>query len=180
MINARMNMLVPPSAVQADPNPPSTWGVQSTCVWEPGDTSVLPILDARHCNEGGWRVSLVGDVKVQAVWGTMGNRRVLDFDAPLFAQFTGQVALYVRARVVEAGARATVTLAPATSGFDNDFRRLVTDAGPLDDAYSDYQALTASVVTIRGTAVNVPALSKVPLVSGSVLTSGVGYVRFTP
>jgi len=179
MINNQMNAYVPRGEFAADPNPPSTWGIQATCSWEAGNTRELPILDGRHCPEGGWRLTLVGDVKVKAVWGTMGNREVAEFDAPVIAQFTGQVSLYVKPRT-ENGAQATVSLAPATSGFENGFRRLLTTTGPLDESYSAYQALTASVVTIRGNAVNVPALSKVPLVSGSVLTSGIGYVEFSP
>jgi hypothetical protein len=173
-------MVVPAWSGAGQSSNADSFGFQAREVWVAGETDSRPILSCMAHQGGSWRVSVVGDLTIDAIWGSLGTRRLVTMDTPLVATFAGKVDLSARPRT-DQGASAIVTVAPAWSGELRDFRRLIVGAGqPIEPDWSTYRALTASVVNIRGTVVNVPALSTVPLVSGSVLTSGTGYLEFTP
>lgn len=173
-------MVVPPAFGGGQSSNADSFGFQSRESWDVGKIDERPILSCMaHPVGGSWRVTIVGDLKVKAIWGSLGTRNLVEMDAPVIATFPGKVDIFVCPRT-DQGATALVTVAPAWSGEQRDFRRLVTTPQNIPDDFAIYRALTASVVTVRGIAVNVPALATLPLVSGSVLTSGTGYLEFTP
>lgn len=159
------------------------YGLQSTEAWAAGEVDERPVIDTvPHPDAGAWRVSIVGDVTLRVEWGSGPNKTIADMDSPAAMILPGQCTVYAKPRT-GAGARVRVTLAPSWSGLQHDFRRLVdatAGAIAIDPEFGFYQALTASTVSVRGTAVAVPALAILPLVSGSTLTAGVGYLEFIP
>lgn len=169
--------------VPTSPYNPETLGIQSRETWLPGETDERPVIDAQLNESGAWRVSVVGDLVLSASWGSKTSKALTNMDAPCMAVFPGQVTITARPRT-SGGATCLTTLAPAWTGYLTDFRRLTVHPGggpvPLEEIWSHYQALTASVVDVRGTNVNVPALSRLPLISGSSLVSGAGYLEYTP
>lgn len=174
----------PPWAiVPTSPYNPETLGLQARQEWNAGETDERPVVDAQLNESGAWRVSVVGDLVLSATWGSRANKFLVNMDAPCMAVFPGQVTITARPRT-SGGATCLTTLAPAWTGYLTDFRRLTVHPGggpvPLEEIWSHYQALTASVVDVRGTNVNVPALSRLPLISGSSLVSGAGYLEYTP
>lgn len=173
-------MVVPPAFGGGQSSNADSYGFQSKETWEPGNTDERPVLSCMAHDAGAWRVTIVGDLIVKAIWGSLGTRNLVQMDAPVIATFPGKVDIFVRPRTGD-GASALVTVAPAYSGEQRDFRRLVAGPNlPIPADFAVYRALTASVVDVRGTAVAVAALATLPLVSGSVLTSGTGYLEFTP
>jgi hypothetical protein len=177
------NAFVVPSEIQTTPYNPSSLALQASEEWLAGQTDQRQLVDAVLNDAGAWRVSIVGDVVISATWGSKGTRKLVQMDAPLIASFPGQVTITAVPRT-SAGARAVATLAPSWTGYLTDFRRLLVHPGgaaiPFEPDWSHYHALTASVVNVRATAVAVPALSRIPLISGSELVSGAGYLEFTP
>jgi hypothetical protein len=175
--------LVVPSWIEGRPYNPDTLGLQAREEWAAGETEGRPVVDAQLNTSGAWRVSIVGDVVLSAKWGSKGTKHLTNMDAPLMGVFPGQVSITAAPRTSD-GASCIVTLAPAWTGYLTDFRRFIVHPGgaptPLEPVWSHYQALTASVIDVRGTAVAVPALSRMPLVSGSSHVSGAGYLEYTP
>jgi len=177
------NAYAVPSWIGTTPYNADSLGLQASEVWLAGESDERQLLDAVLCPAGEWRVSVVGDVTLAAYWGSKGNKRIVSMDAPMMASFPGQVTITAKPRT-GAGATAIATISPACTGYRTDFRRFVVHPGgapiPLEPIWAFYQALTASVLTVRGTAVNVPALARFPLITGTSLDSGAGYLEFTP
>jgi hypothetical protein len=132
-----------------------------------------------------WRVTVFGPENMTAdlLYGTKANLRVSGLALPFRASVPGQVQVICKPvsahddEKLEVRASAT----PATSGGLIELCSIITRGGadvPFDPLAFRFTALTACTLTIRGTAVVVPALSSVRLVAGSVLTAGTGYQEF--
>ncbi len=157
-----------------------SYGIHQFSVWAAGETDVRQVLDVRRA-ESLWRVSIFGRLLLTINYGTVHNREILQLQAPLVITFPGQ--LTVNAQPLDdEGAQCVVTLTQATAGGASQARKSVDSTGgtvALDEGAVRYVALTASTLTISGiTPVAVPALSTVPLVSGSVLLTGSGFQEF--
>lgn len=155
-------------------------GEQSTADWAAGESDDRPVLDL-PLGMSVWRIGLYGvNVVFRVVYGTKANKIIEGLASPALLSIPGQCAVYARPLDPEVAASARVTATPATAG-GNSARYIVDTAGAaLDPDAAHFQALTASTVTIRGIAVAVPVLGVVPLVAGSVLTAGSGYLEFNP
>lgn len=155
------------------------YGSQVLRIWKPGDTDVRQICDATK-PAALWRFSVFGHVTVQIDYGTLANRQILNLRAPLVMTIPGQFT--AEAKPLDGnGAECRVTLTQATAGARSIARAFVDAGGgtvTLDDGATDYWALSASNLTIAGVVVAVPALSIVPIVSGSVLNTGSGFQEF--
>lgn len=174
------NAYVVPPPAGSRPYEPDRLGLQASEVWSPGQTDQRAIVDAALNGAGAWRVTVVGDVVLQLAWGSNGNRREVEVDAPLVGVFAGQVTITARPREAESGAWATATLAPSWGNDRHDVRLFVAGALAVPPVWSWYQALAASVVSVRGTSVNLAPGERLPLVSGSQVVSGAGYLELTP
>lgn len=156
-------------------------GIQSSEVWNAGDTDGRDICD-QVLAQSLWRVSVFGspNMRVTIQYGTSRAKEFVDLLCPVVLSVPGQ--LRVRVKPIDgAGGSAMVTCTPATSGGDANARRIVTVAGALPDDAARFRALVASVVTFPGpVACNLTATQWVPLVAGSVLTSGAGLLEFEP
>ncbi len=155
------------------------YGTQSRATWAAGDTVAKQVCDALK-PASLWRFSAFGNVLLSIDYGTLANRRILNLRAPLVMTIPGQFTA-TATPVNSEGAECRVTLTQATAGARS-IARVFVDAGAgtvaLDEGATDYWALVASTLTIAGVAVAVPALSIVPLVTGSVLLTGSGFQEF--
>lgn len=137
-----------------------------------------------------WRVTLHGEaVLFRVSYGTSGNITIKDVMAPARFVVPGSCDVYAYPyRPYEDGAptsHAEVTATPATSGSAALLRvhrfGLVV---PLDPNAARFVALVNSVVVVgpglAAQSVNLLPLESVLLTSGSVLTSGDGYLEFEP
>lgn len=173
-----------PVSAPAYPQPPSPpvgdmgaeYGIQSFRVWSPGETDQRQVLDVRKA-DALWRVSIAGNVTVAISYGTSHNRALLALQAPVVITIPGQMTVEATPRDDD-GTTCVVTLTQATAGALAQARKYIDAAGALDPDAVRFVARVASVVTISGAAWNVPALSSVPLVTGSVLVSGSGFQEF--
>jgi len=153
------------------------YGIQCKHTWKPGKVERFPVFDQIRAKNL-WRMVLYGSpaVRVDIGFGSKATFNFLGLSLPLRCTVPGQ--LSVECYLTEAqDAEQMVggTLTPATSGGLIELRRLVTGTVALDERAMQYFALTASSVNVRGTVVAVPALSSLPLLSGSTLVSGTGY-----
>jgi hypothetical protein len=163
-----------------------THGLQALFEWEPGDNDVKPVADARLADHM-WRVSIIGAVKLRLVYGTKANLELDGLETPLVMNIPGQLAFYAepldqtdeRTDTVE----CRVTLTPVTQGCCQTARQLLsnTSLNPLTlDPASSFFTLESSELNIRSVDVTVPAFTRVPLISGSFLISGVGFAEYEP
>ena len=162
-------------------NTGEVYGTQLFAIWRPGETKPIQICDTVKA-EYTWRFSAFGPVTLVISYGTRGNRTLLNLQAPVVLTLPGQftaTATPFGATDVERVCECTLT--KATAGARSVARKLADStagAVALDLGAVDYWALTASTLTISGVAVVVPALSIVPLVSGAVLNTGIGFQEF--
>lgn len=151
---------------------------------------ILPITDtvphqvvAVNAGPTLWRLSVVGEVVVDIIYGTQ-PRLSLQCDAPLEATFPGALTVTLTRRQHIAGGTVTavVTLTRADGPGINYAARLYNAAAgaiALPDAAKRAVALGAAALTVRGNAVALAAAGdSVPLVEPSVLTAGLAIVEF--
>ena len=157
------------------------YGTQQRAVWHAGENDERQVLDITKA-QALWRVSLFGPFSVTIQYGTQGTHQILSLLAPVVMTFPGQVTITAKPLSAEGERVCVVTLTQATAGARSIARKLANaGAGPavtLDPDAVDFFALNACTLTISGVAVAVPALSVVPLVSGSVLNTGAGFQEF--
>ena len=161
-------------------SPIRSCGEQKKEVWTAPDQGWRPLLELMPNNEL-WRVSIVGDLDVELSWGT-SSRRVLVLAAPVMGDLAGNVSARARPRTTE-GATGEVSATNSSGAGPQELRSIVVRVGadvPLHEFATRFVAFVASTLTIRGTAVTLAATQSIPLVSGSVLTSGSGFQEFTP
>jgi hypothetical protein len=155
------------------------YGTQQFANWAPGEVDPRQVLDTMKAGAL-WRISVFGHVLVTVMYGTSHNRAIENLQAPVVITVPGQAIVTATPRDSE-GTTCVVTLTQATAGALSQARKFVARGGAdvdLDEGACRYFALTASTLTISGAATVVPALSVVPLVAGSVLTSGSGFQEF--
>lgn len=174
----------PGSAVSIAPRMPQTTGQpvgeQSSQDWRPGETDDRPVLDL-PLSMSVWRIGIFGEnVVVRVIYGTKANKQIVGLATPALLTIPGQCSIYAKPLNPEAAASVRVSATPATAGASSCRYIAVGPNLALDPDAAFFRALTASTVTIRGTAVALAVLDVVPLVSGSVLTAGSGYVEFNP
>jgi hypothetical protein len=158
--------------------PTDRCGQQNLETWAAGDSGSRPLLELQPNGEL-WRISVVGDLLVELTWGTSSRRRLV-LDAPILADLPGFVSVIATPRT-SGGATGQVTATRSSGAGPQELRRFV--AGPvlaLDDQATRFVALAASTVTVRALAVVLAVGDSIPLVSGSVLTAGSGFVEYTP
>lgn len=167
------------------PNNPESlgerYGTQSRGVWRTGDANRKQLIDGLLAVSL-WRISVEGPVLLDIEYGTSARRKIVDIEAPMVLTVPGIVQVYARPNNPgHEGIECRVTLTPATAGSVSQCRKIAdATVAPVDlDAGAvRFVALAASTVVISGTAVAVPALSTVPLIDGSQLTSGRGFQEF--
>lgn len=155
------------------------YGTQQFAKWASGDVKPRQVLDTLKAGAL-WRISLFGNVYASILYGTSHSRAIESLQAPLVITVPGQVLVTAWPRDTN-GAECVVTLTQATAGALSQARKFVDDAGgaiALDAGAVRFFALEASSLTISGQVVAVPACQSVPLVSGSVLTTGSGFQEF--
>jgi hypothetical protein len=168
----------PPTAEQANAFGPE-YGIQSRHTWLPLQSDERQLIDVRKARFL-WRVSVFGNVSVRIAYGTKGTRQILQLWAPVVIALPGQVEVFARPLTAD-GAEALVTLTQATGGARSIARQAVSGPAALDSAAVSYTALSDSVLNVAGVlAIPVPALSTIPLVAGSTLSSGDGFQEFEP
>jgi hypothetical protein len=182
----RINEPVPVSGPPAQPPPQGAvgntgvvYGTQQRAKWAAGDTKAVQVCDVTKA-AALWRFSAFGRVAITIDYGTRGTRQILRVLAPVVITLPGQFTATAQP-LDDQGTECFVTLTQATAGARSQARNVV-GPGPVnlsDDAVS-FVALNACTLTISGVAVAVPALSVVPLVSGSVLNTGSGFQEFEP
>jgi hypothetical protein len=171
----------PPQPIGPGGSSGPRYGSLSKAKWAVGDVTEKEIITVTRADLL-WRVSVFGPVLLRVDYGTTMRRQFALLRAPLVMTLPGQVFVYA-APVSDqhTGIECTATLTAASSGARAICRHIVTSlpgAVALNNDAVSYFALTASTLTIAGFAVVVPALSAVPLVSGSVLNTGSGYEEF--
>lgn len=170
---------VPPPAAALNANGPS-YGIQSRREWAAGEVDERDVVDTIK-GASLWRFSAFGNVTISIIYGTETSRQFLSLQAPVVMTIPGQFSARAKPRGEE-GASCTIALTQATAGARAHARKLIVGPGggglAFDDDAVTYTALTASTLTISGVATAVPALSTVPLVTGSVLITGSGFQEF--
>ncbi len=154
------------------------YGTQQSATWDVGDGTPRQLCDVTKA-AALWRLSVFGAVRVTIAYGTSKNRDIVRLLAPVVITLPGQFTVTAEPTNTGVGATAVVTLTQATAGALSQARKFVA-GGPvaLDDGAVRFVALAAASLTISGVVVAVPTLSTVPLVAGSVLTSGSGFMEF--
>lgn len=151
-------------------------GLQRRITFAAGDTAPQQIASVLQ-NHSLARFSVIGDVDIEATYGTGPTVRVA-LTAPLETVLPGNAQLSVTPRTTPT--EAVVTLHPVWFAPAEAARSFVDASGgavALPNSAKRATALAASTVTIRGTAVALAVAESIPLVSGSVLTSGIAIVE---
>lgn len=155
-------------------------GIQLYPKWAPGQTDKKGIVDDLLAANL-WRLVIVGGeaMRVDITYGTGKTITLRGLSLPLRCSVPGQLSVEAypfEAQETQQSVRATLT--PATSGGLIEMRRPIVGAATFADEAFAYLALTASVLNIRGVVTAMAALQRVPLLAGSLLTSGSGYEEF--
>lgn len=181
----RTNEPVPVSGLAAQPPPQRAvgdtgvvYGTQQSTIWRPGATDARQVCDAMK-PAALWRFSAFGRVSITIDYGTLGNRKILALLAPVVIALPGQFTA-TATPLDDQGAECRVTLTQATAGARSQARKLATGPVSLSDDAVSFIALNACSLVIAGIVVAVTASQIVPLVAGSVLTSGSGFQEFEP
>jgi len=154
------------------------YGTQQSTIWKPGAVDARQVCDAIKAGAL-WRFSAFGRVSITIDYGTLGNRKILSLLAPVVISLPGQFTA-TATPIDDQGAECRVTLTQATAGARSHARKLATGPVSLSDDAVSFVALDACALVIAGVAVAVTASQIVPLVAGSVLTSGSGFQEFEP
>jgi hypothetical protein len=166
-----------PPSLPVQRTPIEKFGFQNLETWPAADIVARPLLDLSPNGEL-WRISVVGDLLVELTWGTSSRRRLV-LDAPVLADLPGFVSVTATPRTA-GGATGQVSATRSSGAGPQELRRFVTGPATLDDQATRFVALAASTVTVRALAVVLAVGDSIPLVSGSVLTAGSGFVEYTP
>lgn len=159
------------------------YGQQARWTWGVSETGPVQVLAGAMRADSLWRVTVRGkSIKCDIQYGTSSQRRINGLLAPLVIFVPGAFDLYVGPEGINGqDAEAIVSVTPVSNSGIACARRIVA-GGPfaLNPDAKSYFALTDSVVSIHGgtAVVPVPALSSIPLVAGSSLTSGTGYEEY--
>lgn len=179
--------------------PPHSWapgdntlgpasGIQSKQSWlasESDDRPLVSQMRAPHL----WRVCIYGEnVSVDISYGTAGgNKFIRNLRTPIRVTLPGSCDVYARPipQEIPKPAHAEVTCTPVTSGCcDSECRKIVSGNVNLDADAVRFVALENSSVqlgqTFESITVALTALQEVPLIAGSVLVSGGGFLEFEP
>jgi hypothetical protein len=127
-----------------------------------------------------WHVVVYGDAVLDVTWGRTASG-MLRVDTPLVADFLGRVSIQATAR--SETLIQTFVWKVWGAGIQQMRRHVAPLAFPaaLDDqARSFVSTAAATVISVRGTLVPVPATARLPLVSGSTITAGSGFLEFSP
>jgi|GEM_PF-3795742 len=181
----RFNEAAPVSGPPAQPPPQGAagntgviYGTQQSTTWPVGKTDARQVCDALK-PPALWRFSAFGRVTITIDYGTRANRKILSLRAPVVLTIPGQFTA-TATPLDDQGAECRVTLTQATAGARSQARSLATGPVNLSDDAVSFVALDACALVIAGIAVAVTASQIVPLVAGSVLTSGSGFQEFEP
>lgn len=172
-------IMLPPAPGNEGP----IYGLQARHAWPTSSTGPRQVVAECLRAHSLWRVVAKGrSVKLSLTYGTNANLQINDLLSPLVIYVPGQFALYAEPEGINGQTPEVVcSVTPVTNAGIAHARRIVA-GGPLalNPAATRYFALTDSVVSIHGGTANgpVPALSSIPLVAGSSLTSGTGYEEF--
>lgn len=162
-------------------------GLQASETWGVGEHDGRDICDQRLAH-GMWRLSVFGSehILLDVQFGTSKSRQFRNLRAPLVLYVPGQLTVSARPSPTDSGfypgSEVMCTCTPVSSGHGCDARFLRTTPGALPIDAARFRALAASVVRITdvGTIVDVPLAvgAVLPLIAGSSLISGAGYVEF--
>lgn len=172
----------PPGQPQAPPGETGViYGTQQEAIWKPGALDERQVLDLLKCNAL-WRVSVFGRaVLLRINYGTLATRQIANLRTPLVMHFPGQVTITAQP-IDDLGTSCTVTATQATGGARSVARQMVATVAPTDLDLNpdgvDFFAITACSLSIAGTVVAVPAFTIAPLVAGSQLLDGSGFVEY--
>ncbi len=173
----------PGSAPAWNGDPQLPHGIQASQIWQAGDRDPRGIIDVQTLAGSVWRVSVFGTrVKLSVEFGT--SRRVF------FENIRTPMVLYLPGRVIVTatplptdegifiGASAQPTCTPSTGGRPS-ARYLIGGAQAIPDTASRFRATDAATVLLGGvTPITLAASQSIPLIAGSSLTAGDGYVEF--
>jgi hypothetical protein len=130
-----------------------------------------------------WRVTVIGsNVTVSLRYGTKASLVLEGLQPPLRIVVPGLVELYATPVTPDVDAEAHATLTPAHSGIgEADARIFITGAQNIPANAVRFRATAASTVSIGGlSACVLTATQVIPLIEGSSLTAGSGYLEFDP
>lgn len=173
--------------------PPQPWqvanqsgvkhGLQASETWDVGQKDERQLCD-QLLAASLWRLSIFGSrhIEFDIQYGTSKARNIRHILPPVLLFVPGQLVVTARPLATDTGqyigAYALVTCTPCSSSRESEARYVMNGPGPLPDEAARFRALSASVVTIADNAVPLAAGGWIPLIAGSVLTSGTGYVEF--
>lgn len=158
-------------------------GTQAKEIWLVGEGDIRGLIDAPLAASM-WRITVFGhNVRIRVCYGTKATKVIDLLHPPVRLAVPGQVQVFGMPIPGEAGfigGHAEVTLTPVTSGCcEGDARYLIGGAQAIPDDAVRFRAVNAAVVNLGGTApCALTAGQSIPLINGSSLTSGDGYVEF--
>lgn len=129
-----------------------------------------------------WRVTVLGtNVLVTLRYGTQKAQFLRNLRTPVRVVVPGFCDVDA-VPLADGDAEASCTITAVSSGLgEEDARLVISGAQAIPPNAVRYRALTASVVSIGGVvACNLTATQSIPLIAGSSLTSGDGYLEFDP
>lgn len=158
------------------------YGIQALAQWPVGDAGLpVDVIDVTRATSL-WLVHVEGDVLIDLTWGTKATLTLAGLSSPARFAVPGQLTVTARPRLpgpVLTEVKCKVTLTPINGGSCCQIlRQFFNTPGAIPDAAAAFFALSASVLTVAGVPVAVPALSRVPLSSGATLTSGDGFLEY--
>lgn len=162
-------------------------GLQSSERWLAGEYDSRQIVDQRLAANL-WRVSVICSewMRLNLIYGTSRGVEIKNVEGPLVFYAPGQLAIYAtpiaKPSVGFVAGYAYATCTPASSAGASNCRKLVSGAQALDDNAARFYALDAATVQLgsAGPAVALTLGQSVPLIAGSSLTAGDGYLEFEP
>ena len=160
-------------------------GLQSSETWQAGEHDSRSILDmvlSPHV----WRVSVFASqwVRLDLVYGTRRTIKLVGMFAPAVFYVPGQCVVYAEPSDSGGGvfpaAFAYCSATPVNSAGTPQLRSHVTGAQPISDHAVRFFALANSTVQLGsgGPAVALTQGQTLPLIAGSSLTAGDGYLEF--
>ncbi|HXC23121.1 MAG TPA: hypothetical protein VNU28_00935 [Solirubrobacteraceae bacterium] len=160
-------------------------GIQSSESWIAGEhdsRSILDMLLSKHV----WRVSVFASqwVRLDFVYGTKRTIKLTGLFAPAVFYVPGQCIVYAEPSDSGGGvfpaAFAYLTATPVNSAGTPQLRKHITGAQAISDHAVRFLALANSTVQLGsgGPAVALTLGQTLPLIAGSSLTAGDGYLEF--
>lgn len=158
-----------------------TYGNQSKESWLIGQVDSRPILDSNFRPPALWRATAFGEnVTLTVRYGPKCTKVLTGLQPPLRAVFPGLVQIEAVPVDPSLPAHAECTLTMVSSGLgESDCRKLVTVAGAFSPDATRFRATVASIVSIGGIVnCSLAVAQSIPLIAGSSLTSGAGFLEF--